>query len=142
MIVKLSDIYWSLRRYIYETMPTQKVFYTSHEPPVPDTDRWMVVRELDMPKLSRVSVQNYRIHCVVKNNEDDTPLQELQTEVVNAFASGTELKYIVVYNKSTGLAIGKMRVQDIKPRPAVAYEGGITSKAIDITLLYEADRHA
>lgn len=140
---KPSNIYWSLRRYVYETLPTLTAYYVANQFPVPkDKDRWIVVQELDTPRLSRLTVQNFRIHCVVKNNPDDEPLQNLKSDIINAFEQTNQARYIAIYDKDTSAQIGRMWVDKIMSRPAMAYEGGISVKPIDITLKYMADRYA
>ena len=139
----LSNIYWSLRRFIYETLPTVTVFYAANQMPIPDSgDKWLVVQELDTPRIDRITIQNFRLHCVVRNNPNDEPLQDIKTTVVGAFDKMSKIKYITVYDKSSSLAIGKMWIGEMTIRPSILHESGVTSKAIDISLHYLANRHA
>jgi hypothetical protein len=139
----LSNIYWSLRRYIYETLPAITAMYAANQLPIPSSgDSWIVVQEMDSPRIDRITIQNFRIHCVVRNNPNDEPLQNLKTTVVNAFENTTKKKYISVYDKATGGYVGQMWVDDMVVRPAILHEGGISSKAVDISLRYLAKRHA
>ena len=137
-----SNIYWSLRKYIYDTLPSITAVYATNQLAAPSVNSWIAVQELDTPRLDRLTVINYRIHCVVRNNADDIPMQDLVTQVINAFESTVTTKMVVVYDKSTSAVVGRMHVSDVKTRPSVPYEGGITVRPIDITLRYLANRHA
>src|SRR4030067_2618768 len=137
-----SNIYWSLRRYFYDTLPSLTVVYATNQLAAPTVNSWIAVQELDTPRLDRITVINYRIHCVVRNNADDIPMQDLVTQIINAFESTNTVKMIMVYDKSTSAVVGRMHVNDVKTRPSVPNEGGITVRPIDITLRYLSNRHA
>ena len=137
-----SNVYWSLRKYFYDVLPSLTVVYATNQLAAPSVNSWVAVQELDTPRLDRITVVNYRIHCVVRNNADDIPMQDLVTQIINAFESVNAIKMIVVYDKTTSSVVGRMHVSDIKTRPSVPYEGGITVRPIDITLRYLSNRHA
>ncbi len=141
--VSTLKIYWSLRRYIYEQIPSIPAYYAPNVLPIPATgDRWIIVQFLDSPKIARLTLQNCRVHCAVRENADDIPLQELTAQIVGLFESITVLKQITMYDKVSGATIGKMFIENVVIRPMVAYEDGLASRAVDIRLKYMADRHA
>lgn len=123
-------------------LPSVTAVYTPNQQAAPDVNSWIAIQGLDTPKLDRITVTNYRIHCVVRNNADDIPMQDLTTQIINTFESTTSTKMILVYDKQTSVMVGRMYVTDIKSRPSIPYESGITVRPIDITLRYLANRHA
>lgn len=138
----VSNVYWSLRKFIYDMLPSVMAVYAPNQQAAPTVNSWIAIQELDTPRLDRITVTNYRIHCVVRNNADDIPMQDLTTQIINTFESTTSTKMILVYDKQTSVMVGRMYVSDIKSRPSTPYEGGITVRPIDITLRYLSNRHA
>ena len=92
-----SNVYWSLRKYLYDALPSLTVVYATNQLAAPSVNSWVAVQELDTPRLDRITVVNYRIHCVVRNNADDIPMQDLVTQIINAFESTNTVKMIMAH---------------------------------------------
>ena len=140
----ITNLYWSLRRYLYENgygsvagIPT---YYNPTVRPSNVGEKFLIVTFQD-DRLGKLSYGFTRIFCVAKNDPETIKLTELVSGLVDKFDHPTTGKRtFTFYNASTGQSLGLIEILDVRVRPQVPFEEGFIARAVDVDLRYTVEQ--
>jgi len=141
---KYENIFWSFRKYIKASLPLIRKYYNPQAIPKPtDTDTWIIF-DLGISDLDVFTRTVSRIHCVSREDNDESELMGLVSDVVAIFDSPSSgKKYIPFYDKDTATLLGDIWIiGNPKVGPKVPYDTGIISRAIEIHSNVKTDRNS
>lgn len=134
------NIYWSLRRYLYEQFPTTTTYYNPVLRPSLVGEKFLIVN-FQEERMGKMSYSFPRIFCISKSDPELIKLNELVSSVIEKFTSPSSgMKLISLYDKATNALLGSIEVKDVTVRPVLAYEEGFIQRGIDLTLRYIVEK--
>lgn len=130
---RLDNVYWTWRRYLKASLPSEKVFYNPSDLPKPtNVNRWIIFQTgLYRPERFAESVP--RLMCVARFDEEDQALVDLVSDVLAVVdKTNTDSKFIDFYDKTSATVIGTIDVIRTPVGPTMDYDTGIDSISIDV----------
>jgi hypothetical protein len=131
----ISNFYWSFRKFLFAELPDQRWYWNPIAKPQPtDVDEW-VIFILETYRAELFTRPFSRILCVARKDADSSKLIDLATTITTALEPTdykTNKKRLVLYDRTTGDAIGTIYIDDISISNPMEYDTGINSVAIDI----------
>jgi len=134
------NFYWSVRKYLYDNFQPTPIYYNPVMKPSVSADKTLMLY-LQEDSLSRLAIADPRIICVAKNDPESIKISELVSAVVEKFACpASGLKTINFLDYTTSAVIGRIRIRDVRTRPALPYSEGYIQKAVDMTMDYVVEQ--
>lgn len=140
---KYENIFWSFRKYLKASLPSVRKFYNPIAIPKPTgTDIWIIF-DIGISDLDVFTRTVSRIHCVSREDKDESQLMGLISDVVAIFdSSSSSRRYIPFYDKDSTTLLGDIWMEgEPKVGPKVPYDTGIISRAIEIHSTVKTDRN-
>ena len=138
---RFENFYWSWRRYLKASLPNERIFYNPTDQPKPGSiDKWVIyLTGHAQPGRWMESVP--RLMCVAKNNDDDSDLMDLVSDV-HAIVdnTGSRRAYVPFYDQPSATIIGDIDIIKSTIGPTVPYDTGIDSISIDVFTRIKTDR--
>ena len=138
------NYYWSWRRYIEAQLSSYKRYYNPVGLPKPasSVDSWIIfsVGEINPKLFAKAKSQLY---CVARDDErDENMIQIVSDSVAVLDGPPTGKRSFVLYDKTTGLGIETIWIEQVFVRQKQAYSPGVSSTLIDIYSRVKTARNA
>jgi len=140
---KISNVYWSFRRYLNTQLGSSyKLYWNPAGQPEPtDVDEW-VIFESGAYDSQTFTMTTPRIFCVRRDDPDGDKMEDLVTAVMDKVDPQETRRYIDLYDLTASAVVSRIDLISAIVGPPIDYSTGIKSRVIDITARVKTKRRS